>query len=47
MARRRFTREFKLSAVQLVDQQGYTVSAAAQSLGADRGCWWPTRCGWQ
>ena len=38
MARRQFTREFKLSAVQLVNQQGYTVSAAAKSLGVDRGC---------
>ncbi len=37
MARRTFTREFKLSAVRLVNQQGYTVPAAARSLGIDRG----------
>jgi transposase len=36
MARRKFTREFKLSAVQLVNHQGYSVSAAAKSLGVDR-----------
>ena len=35
MARRRHTREFKVSAVQLVTQQGYTPSAAARSLGVD------------
>ncbi len=33
MARRKFTREFKLSAVQLVNQQGYSVPEAAKSLG--------------
>ena len=38
MARRKFTREFKLSAVQLVNQQGYTVAAAAKSLGVDPNC---------
>ena len=38
MARRKFTREFKVSAVQLVNQQGYSVSAAAKSLGVDRNC---------
>ena len=38
MARRKFTREFKLSAVQLVNQQGYTVAAAARSLGVDPNC---------
>lgn len=35
MARRKFTREFKISAVQLVNQQGYSVPAAAKSLGID------------
>ena len=35
MARRKFTREFKVSAVQLVNHQGYTVAAAAKSLGVD------------
>jgi transposase len=37
MARRRrsFTREFKISAVQLVNQQGYSVPEAAKSLGVD------------
>jgi transposase len=38
MARRKFTREFKLSAVQLVNQQGYSVSEAAKSLGVDPNC---------
>ena len=35
MARRKFTREFKESAVRLVQQQGYTVTQAALSLGVD------------
>ena len=35
MSRRTFNREFKISAVQLVNHQGYTVSAAAKSLGID------------
>jgi transposase len=35
MGRRKFTREFKVSAVQLVNQQGYTVPQAAKSLGVD------------
>jgi transposase len=35
MARRRFTREFKLSAVQLVNEQGYSIAEAARSLGVD------------
>ena len=35
MARRKHTREFKVSAVQLVTQQGYTPAAAAKSLGVD------------
>ncbi len=37
MARRKFTREFKLSAVKLVNEQGYTIPAAAKSLGIDAG----------
>ena len=32
MARRKYTREFKVSAVKLVNEQGYTVPAAARSL---------------
>ena len=35
MPRRRYTREFKLSAVQLVNQQGYSIAQAAKSLGID------------
>ena len=35
MAKRRFTREFKISAVKLVQEQGYTVAEAAKSLGVD------------
>ena len=35
MKRRKFTREFKVSAVQLVNQQGYKVAAAAKSLGVE------------
>jgi len=35
MARRKFTREFKISAVKLVNEQGYTVAQAAKSLGVD------------
>ena len=38
MARRKFTREFKLSAVQLVNQQGYSPVEAARSLGVDPNC---------
>ncbi len=38
MARRKFTREFKLSAVQLVNHQGYSVPQAAKSLGVDANC---------
>jgi transposase len=38
MGRRKFTREFKLSAVQLVNQQGYSVVDAARSLGVDPNC---------
>ena len=35
MARRKYTREFKLSAVQLVNEQGYSPCEAAKSLGVD------------
>ena len=35
MPRRKFTREFKSSAVKLVHEQGYTVAQAAKSLGID------------
>ena len=38
MAHRKFTREFKLSAVQPVQQQGYSVPQAAKSLGVDAAC---------
>ena len=37
MGRRNFTREFKLSAVKLVQEQGYSVVEAAKSLGVDPG----------
>jgi transposase len=33
MARKRYDRDFKLSAVRLVTEQGYTLAQAAQSLG--------------
>lgn len=35
MGRRMFDREFKLSAVKLVQVQGYTIGEAAKSLGVD------------
>jgi len=35
MPRRKFTREFKVSAVKLVSEQGYTIAQAAKSLGVD------------
>jgi transposase len=35
MGRRMFTREFKLSAVKLVSEQGYSPREAAKSLGVD------------
>lgn len=38
MKRRKFTREFKISAVKLVNQQGYTIVDAARSLGVDPNC---------
>jgi transposase len=37
MPRRKFTREFKVSAVRLVHEQGYSVAEAAKSLGVDPG----------
>ena len=38
MARRKFTREFKISAVKLVNEQGYSIPEAARSLGVDPNC---------
>jgi transposase len=38
MARRKFTREFKVSAVKLVNEQGYSAPQAARSLGVDPNC---------
>jgi transposase len=35
MGRRVYTREFKVSAVKLVQEQNYTVAQAAESLGVD------------
>ncbi len=35
MTRRKFTREFKISAVRLVNEQGYSPSKAAKNLGVD------------
>lgn len=35
MAKRKYSREFKMSAVQLVNQQGYSIPEAARSLGID------------
>ena len=35
MPKRSFTREFKLSAVKLVNEQGYSIAEAARSLGVD------------
>jgi transposase len=35
MVRRNFTREFKVSAARLVQEQGYTVTEAAKSLGVE------------
>jgi transposase len=36
--RRKFTRAFKLSAVELVNQKGYKPAEAARSLGVDPNC---------
>ena len=38
MSNRKYTLEFKRSAVQLVNQQGYSVPEAAKSLGVDAHC---------
>ena len=38
MARKKYTREFKVSAVRLVNEQGYSVPDAARSLGVDANC---------
>jgi transposase len=38
MARRKFTRELKVSAVKLVNEQGYSIPQAAKSLGVDANC---------
>jgi transposase len=35
MARRKFTREFKVSSVKLVNEQGYAIPQAGKSLGLD------------
>lgn len=35
MPRRKFAREFKISAVKLVNEQGYSIPEAARSLGVD------------
>lgn len=35
MSRRKYTREFKVSAVKLVNEQGYSIPEAAKSLGVD------------
>jgi len=35
MARRKFAREFKISAVKLVNEQGYSPAEAARNLGVD------------
>ena len=38
MPRRRYSREFKISAVKLVNEQGYSTVEAAKSLGVDANC---------
>ena len=35
MGRRRYTREFKISAIKLVNEQGYSPREAGKSLGVD------------
>ena len=35
MSKRKFTREFKVSAVKLVQEQGYSPAEAARGLGVD------------
>ena len=37
MSSRRFTREFKLSAIKLVNEQAYSIAEAAKSLGENKG----------
>ena len=37
MPNRRYSREFKMSAVKLVNEQGYSIVEAAKSLGIDPG----------
>ena len=37
MARRKFAREFKVSTVKLVNEQGYSIANAAKSLGIEPG----------
>lgn len=37
MAKRKYSREFKISAVKLVNEQGYSIVDAAKSLGIDGG----------
>jgi hypothetical protein len=38
MPRRKFTREFKISAVKHVNEQDYSIVDAAKSLGVDPNC---------
>jgi transposase len=38
MPRKKYTREFKISAVKLVNEQGYSIPDAAKSLGVDPNC---------
>jgi transposase-like protein len=38
MARKKYTQEFRVSAVKLVNEQGYTIPDAARSLGVDPNC---------
>ena len=47
MARRRFTREFKVSAVKMVNEQGCSVAETAKNLGVDAGTvrYWVDRFG--
>ncbi|MCC6423453.1 MAG: transposase [Phycisphaerales bacterium] len=49
IARRKFTKEFKVSAVQLVNQKGYSIPEAVRNLGVDpnnvRGWAEEPRCG--
>src|SRR5438445_2672026 len=38
MPKRKYTREFKVSAVKLVNEEGYSIPDAARSLGVDPNC---------